>query len=666
MSVAWTARGVVLAIVLVVALSLGAMAGVAGVTAGDAVYDEHDLNESPYHEHPDEYEGDGDRDAIRDWLGGWMSGQLSDSVIEVTEGEADRARELLGDDFADRLSQFAEVSDEDDDEPDVYDDARDDHERFVELYEQYNETWAAYEAAVAAGDTEEAHALAREINDLADEILELTGRMLDRVEIVPLSEEAIEHVEETRDRVSEDQEQVQTVHFYETELTVEAVDATASFVDPAIVSGTLTDADGDPVANRSIELVVGETTHVVDTDADGSFTIEYRPMTRALDATNLTVAYVPDPASEFLASEDTVALDIEQVTPDLAVDVEPDAGGFGEELIVTGSLAVEAIPVDGVDLEIVLGGQAVGTATVSDGHFETAVTIPGEVPAGTADLSVRLPLEDRALASVVEVTEVEIDETETAVDLTADVEGDELVVEGGVETVDGQAVDAGTVAIYVDGEEQTEIGASGEFTERLTIPDDAGDNLTVRAAFDGTGTNLGDSDASVAVTHEAPATGPTSWWLAVAISVVLVVGAAAVWVYVRAGGSDDEPRDPPEIAIGSEPDATPSQPDPHIAEQFLENATAAIDGERYDDAVADAYVAARLVMAEHVPPEGPMTHGEYAQYVRTVGLENGLDAATVDRFEEVTDAFEHASFAPASMDSAEATAALEQARSLVS
>lgn len=484
---------------------VGAVSGNIATVSDDDTEDDEE-NETQRHENPDEYGDDGDLDGVESWLTGWMAGQLGDGAIQLSEGEYELAREYIGEEYRDRLGQYVEVAGETDGESydDTFRDARNEQEQLGDQAENFRETKEEYEEAVEDGDTERARELARELEEIAEEIDATSETLRDHYEEIEdqtgedLSD-ADEAIEELNQEIQSERADILSTEFVETDLVVEADEETISFLDPLTATGQLQTVEGDPISDEPVRLMVGNDTIQTETDADGTFTFEYRPTDTPLSTSSLSVRYVPDDYSEYLGSEASVDVTIEQVEPKIEELSAPDEVAYGDTVTVSGDLTVEDVPVDGVPLDVVVDGQQIGTVHVSDGSFDGTVDIPASISDGERSLAVRLAYEDRALAGVSETRTVQVQETNTTLSVTATQVGErEVLVTGTLETVNGDGVGGEPVQVGIAGSTVATVTTTGDgdFEETVTVPDSAeyGEHL-VSVSYQGSGSNLGPADA---------------------------------------------------------------------------------------------------------------------------------------------------------------------------
>lgn len=644
---------------VVLLLTAMAVVGFVGMPMADT-----DDEGVPLHADPAEYAGDGDLDAIQAWLGGWLDTRLSDSLIEISEGQADTAREALGEEYTQRLGQFVDVSDDEDD-TDAYQDAQEDHDRLAELLDEYNQTWVAYEDALERGDAEAAHSLAREINALADEIEAISDRILERVDRIQLRPDAIAAVENTRDTVSNTSQQVREEHFTETVLTVTAHEESTSFTSPAMLAGTLETADGEPVADRTIEIVVNDRSYLVETDESGAFTLEFRPVDLPLGENELDVIYVPDPASEYLGTFTSVTVEVEQVEPTVTLALEEEQAGYGDIVTFDGTLAVEELWVDGVALEVTLDGMALGEVTVDDGDFTGEFEVPADIEAGEAALEVRLPFEDQALAGVSITDDLTIIETETdlSLDVVFDAETETLDISGDLQTIGDRAVSDQPIHLSIGDTQSIAVQTAddGTFSETIAVPEDVDENVTVVATFDGAGTNLVGAEADMTVSVEVPTTTSVPWVALALVAVLLLVGVGGWWY--RRGLTGDETGETTTVQTERRSSMVTHQVED--SEAILDAALEQLAADRYNEAVVLGYGAMRSEFGEHLDDDRAFTHWEFLDAIRTVAHQNGMSDGMVEQLADATDAFERASFDPRGVDVDAATEVIDSGRDIV-
>jgi hypothetical protein len=254
---------------------LGAATG-GGAAAVDA--DEHDPeNETVDHEHPDEVGDDGDLDGIQRWLEGRMTEIHVDCAEDLSVGESVACERLDGE-YPDYLDQYGSIERDrtgGSESRNAFEEMRDEQREFAEENEAFEETHEEYREAREAGDEERARELARELRTRSERISELGGSLDSRFAGLEnrtggdLSG-AREATNETVERVAETTTEVETETFAPATLTADAESRSASFEEPAVVTGRLADENGTARAGRELAgLVDGRSVATGRTDAEG-------------------------------------------------------------------------------------------------------------------------------------------------------------------------------------------------------------------------------------------------------------------------------------------------------------------------------------------------------------------------------------------------------------
>lgn len=676
-------------LIIVTAVTSGiGMANPASAADDDAVYRVAvQQNETTPHRNPNKYSEDGDLEGVERWLADYLSTQLSEGAIQLSEGEYELASDYVGEEYRERLGQYVDVAGQTDGESqeDEFKEAGEKQSQLSETVQEYWETKDEYEAARETGNEERARELARELETLANETESLGGSVrtsYDEIEDQTNADlsEADTAIEDVTESIQTEQEVVREQLFEETELTLTPERETISFLEPLVAAGELRTADGTPIANERIKLAVGNHTEWVTTDAAGGFTFEYRPTNEQLSTDELTVQYVPKSQSVYLGDETNVSVSIEQAEPTVSLDEVSREVSYGDEAAVAGELAVDGISVDGVTLAVFMEGEQIGTTTVTDGVFDGTVTVPASVPDGEAELDVRLPFDDQALAATTATTTVTVRETESELSIEGASTGDrEITVNGTLGTVDGDGVAGETVQLRVDG---TVVGnvtteAGGTFGETVSVPDSVSEgDVTVTAVYEGNGSNLAPSTADTVVTvSEAGMQLPASVWLAGGF---LVVSAASLglWWYRRSAAelpsdgpagdwqstldgttaADESPADDGQSPLdGTTAADNASDPSLDTITPLLERAHEQLIHGQSDDATRTSYAAVRRALAARIDKQGALTHWEFYQtYCSNYETDAGL-------LFEITQGYERAAFGRNSVSTDEALRILERA-----
>ncbi|MFC7071778.1 hypothetical protein ACFQJ7_10050 [Halovenus rubra] len=658
-------------------------------------------NETERHRNPDDRDGEGDEGALGSWLSGRLADKLGGGAIQISEGQYELARNVLGDDYDKRLEQFIEVAGDAgnttaEEKEETLRSARDKEEELIDLRQEFEETRAAYEEAVENGNTERARELARELVALADRIEDVSAdlkELLAGVESITGEDlsEVQTTVEQLQNESTAEASEIATRVFESTELSVDIANERLSFLDPAVLTGQIQTVDGEPLADEEIRLTVGNKTHRVETGPDGEFSLEHRPTDLPLSTDTLPVAYVPEPNSIYLGDETNVDVTVMQVEPTLDVQSVPERVSFGETVTVSGDLSVEGIPVDGVPIAVTLGGERLGTIPVSDGSFERAIEIPASVPAGEQELSVSLPFAERALAGVEETQTVVIEETNTSLSVTAtQLNGSALQVNGALTTSDGLGVGGQSVDITLDGERigTVRTQSDGSFaTIHPIMPDEGGEKVQVGTTFDGTGSNLRPSQADTIVTLELVA-GPnepggsggpggsgslvddTSLLNVVGENALLagaVLGAGVLGLVLIAARLSRRPDNDGPGGDGTIRDPEPSaERETNVLDSLFDHATTQLESGDAESAIEASYSAVRRQFEATIDTGQALTHWEFYRAYLDAGdkSEETGESDTEDALRDLTETYERAVYSPGTVQVDEAARTVERARRL--
>ncbi|RDI69683.1 hypothetical protein [Halopelagius longus] len=433
-----------------------------------------------------------------------LSGRLNESAARLSEGEYNRAQGELDEEYADLLSKYAEIEAERGNEElaSEFERAAIEQRNLTLAAQEFNETLEAYQEAKRRGDEEEARRLAHRLNNISTRANVSEDRV--REAYTNLSRETDENFSEARTRVAAVEEnltstrnEIVAAELRATRLTLTTDDSHASFVDPMRVEGRLTLPNGSAVAEREITVAVGDRRYRTQTDSEGRFQLDYRPTTLSVNASEVTVRYVPDGASVYTASNGTLPISVEQVTATVDVEERTDRAAYGEQVVARGTLSVDGRPVPNYPLSIGTGGQSFVTSqTTGEGSFSANGSLPASVPSGERPLEVESTRSDAAVAVSARGEDFVVESTPTNLTLSVRQNGSSAVATGRLTTEDGQAIEGQPVRLSVGGEtvERVETDADGRYEIRVGSGDVG--SPTMAAAFDGSGSNLESSRAT--------------------------------------------------------------------------------------------------------------------------------------------------------------------------
>lgn len=658
-------------------------------------------------ENPETVGEDGDLRQVQTNLARTLSTRLGESSIQISQGEYEQARRLLGDDYDRELGKYVDVAAETDSEATAerFQQASTQTREYATAVESYRETREAYRDARANGNTDRARALARDLEANATRVNQTANSLTET--FTELNTTTGTDFSESTSRIEATQTDIQTAtativqrEFTETQLSVETADTVVSFTEPLRLSGQLTTANGTALTDRTVLLQIGEQTQLVETDATGSFTTVYRPTAVPTGEQAITVAYVPVGTSLFAGSSATVSVEVTAVTPTLQLSSIPEETAYNDRVVITGRVAAETTGAGAVPVTLSVDGVQLGsTTTAPNGSFTLQGRLPTTVRSGSHPLTVQIAQTDRALSRVQTRDSITVVETPTQLSLTADAVTAETIDLSGrlvTETASPTGVENAVVTLTQNGDTVRTVttDGSGEFRLQLALAPVDNRTVTFTVAFDGTGTNLDSATVSTRVQLPAPtATGSTASGdtarrnappgsllaalMASIRSAPLTVGGTLLGlaVFVVAGivvimrrPSPPGETDTDDAEAGS--DETVSSHPSRVtsadtaSRTFLTEATTQLQAGASEDAVRYAYAGVRTRLDTHAEStagqQAGQTHWEFYETVAPT-----LSADHRAALQTLTERFERAAFTPDGIEPDEAEKSIETARSLI-
>ncbi|ELZ84765.1 hypothetical protein C453_12141 [Haloferax elongans ATCC BAA-1513] len=688
-------------------VGVGQMDGETDETGMQNETNETNASSPPRHLDPDETVGQGNVSSIEAYLVTALGERLKASAEALSDDDYQRAREILGpeyDTLLDRYELIASDRDLDTTGTNLVD-TREGQLEYIQTVQEYDRTYQRYLEAKAAGNENRARTLARELDELAVEAGESRTRLEANYTEVESSggvELGVgrERLDTVSTSVEQGQEQVRDAEFRRTQIEAESGAVAGSFADPFPIAGRVTETDGEPLGDASLNITVGAQSTRVVTDADGSFSLDYRPTMVGTGPQNVSVSYVPDPNSSFLGSTTVLSLRIEQSTPAFTVDAAPTQTAYGETVRVEGRMFVNETPAPNATVALSLDGRTrAQNVTDEDGRFVFELDLPADVAPGDRQLRVEIPAEERALAPVNVTRPVVVETTATSVRLANVAPTDEGVrVSGTFRTVDQTPISNVTLDVRVDGTsvERIRTDEQGRFATTLELDDEQRENgsVAVSVAYPGRGSNLLAAESeSVAVelgvvsparpAIPAPAlpSVPLPGGQSVTVQEQLLVGdvivptgavALGTVVVIVLGGLVALRR------IGTVADGVGVAPSPIAGRARVGGGRGAASStgrsalsprellrlarERLSDdpagATERAYIATRRRLRDAAPGSDSETHTEFYESVR-----DGI--ADSDMLRSLTEWYERAAFSPRAPSHEEASTAVGTAEALI-
>lgn len=677
-------RSLGIAVVVSTILLVGLSGAAVGVAAQEDLNSTETADDLPPHLNPDDVDTAGDLGGLETFLRSGLDGQLADSLANMDEGDYERARAVLGEEYEGDLSRYRDLAADLDTEAqaELFGAAQSEQQEFVDAVESYETTREEYEQAREDGDSERARELARELAAAADSIdssgegLSGTYQSLDN-ETDQDYTEPIENIENRRTEARNTSQQISESELTVTTLSTTTTQSAVSFTDGLSITGELQTDDGDPIDQRQAQFVIQDQSYTVDLDSSGEFELTVRPDGVWETADDLQLRYSPAGSSEYLGSQANLSVAVEPTATTIELDSVSERASYDDPIAVTGTLTAtdtgEPVPTAPVELSVA-GSQLSTTETTTDGQFEFEGEIPASVDTGETAATVELSASSLALDHSRAETSVDIASTEAeiAVDATVIEEADtEPVVElrGSLESADGRAVESMPVSLSVAGTEVdvVETDSDGTFVEQVSFPDDADpdEEVLIEATFEGSGSNLEPAVSSTTVVVpetvlESVGAGSVSGsQLAVGVLLfgLMVVLGAVGWVFRRQSTTTDQVTTPhSESDVSTENAAAET----NAKQDLLDAAAASLDDGANESAATLAYAAVRRQLDDDVEVGETATPWEWYR---------GCVAAGVDQLSEVetlVEAFEQVTFAPETAENAAAAQrAVSTARQVV-
>lgn len=612
---------------------------------------------------------DGDTQSVRAWLSRELASRLGNSAINISQGQYQTARGVLGDEYSSLLSKYVEVTGEtagsdDLERVDRFQTAAQTQTAYAETLREYQTVYERYQTARANGNVDRARRLARKLLKLSERLNRLGNSLTKSYTNISVSsgvrlQNATAAIANTTENLTEQTDAVVQEVFSVTTLVASA-EPNGSFSNPVHVSGRLT-------ANQStlpthVTIQVGSQRIPAAVAENGSFTIAYRPTAVPCGPQTLEVAYIPNATAVFLGSNTTVSTNINQVSPSISLSTHAEQVQYGDRLKPTGRVMVSGTPVSDVSVVMRVAGVRVAqTRTTTSGKFDFNTTLPAAIQSGTRTITVHTGAAGSALAPVRANASLEILKTATDISVAASKTAGTIRVEGQLQTATGHSIQGQAVTVQRAGTVVTTLrtNESGYFTATIPIPESQNSTqVTLTAQFDGSGTSLASARASATVSwnvNEIEGGLPVIPLGVGAVSLLAIGGGFVVYRY-RTADSDLADADQSRPDQATEADSREAASDVSPGER-LEAARTRIESGDVDTGIRVLYGAVR----ESIHSEGGgQTHWEFFNEARS-----SLEQPAQEALREVTEAYEAVEFASQSLAEPTATAVLEAAHQLV-
>ena len=513
------------------------------------------------HEDPDSVTESANASALERRLSVAVTDRLAESARRIEAGEYDTAQQLLADGYDERVTRYMEVYrtavttdlERVEQRETLLLETAALQARYAERLSEYRRVAAEYESARQSDDQGRAQRRARELSNISSDLRRIEQSLTPRYRAIAetthgsvttadsvVSATTTETAQRTAERVRET--------YTSTEVSAEA-SANGSFAEPVRITGRLTAEDTDPPSGNVSFRVNGR--HVTTTvDRDGTFDMLYRPVTAPEGPARVSVSYAPGDAALYLPSRTEASTAITQSTPTVSVDDASTRGRIGSSVTVGGRVTVEETPVSNTSVTLRIDERKLAeTRTDDDGTYRFDTRLPANVSAGTRTLSVSVGSTGTALAPASEDGELTVEETPTQLTLSAVRSGGAVDVSGRLVTEAEAGVGGREVDVSLNGDQRATVRTAddGSFQTSVELSNatNASDAVSIQAAFDGGGTNLGSATVGAALTPPGRGISPgdTQPLTLVLVAGLVAVAAGAVVVY-RNRGASGSTRDP--------------------------------------------------------------------------------------------------------------------------
>jgi len=608
-------------------------------------------NSTVQHRNPDTVEGESGTDGLRDWLSGRLSERLSESAIQVSEGEYEQADELLGEEYQDLLSKYVDVTGDsgeaNTDAERALNETANQQREYANLLAEYRNVTQAYEDAVAEGDELRARELARRLQTLASQIDGVTVDL--RRNYQTLSETTGANTENASQSVNETTEEISTevTTIVEDEFVTTSLSATASngsFTTGVELSGQLAVTEGD-LPESPVTIQIGAQRYQTSLNSAGVFTLDFRPVMLDSGQQSIPISFVPRNDSTLLGAQTTAESRINSTQPAVVNLSTPDQVRFGKPVPVEGKVVVDNRGVEGTPVVLRIGNTTITeTTTGRSGTFNATSSLPAGVPGNASTVMVTVGRAGTAITEASSQRPVTVEETATTLSVAAtETSRSSVLLEGRLQAGSERPVRYQPIAVTVNGVvvNTVQTNQTGEYRARISPSQLVNGTVTVGASFEGAETNL---ESATAVTNVSLGVSQLPgfiaeersppWWLVGAFGASLVGLGFAIWRYWQyRDDTESTPEETRETTSDQERDSVRDSEVPSGVEERVEEAQAELEGGDSETAIRLAYPALRGLVGEQVSEA--QTNWEFYQAVV-----DDLDGETAGTLRAATEAYE--------------------------
>jgi hypothetical protein len=674
-------------------------------------------NSTAPHVNPENVSERGNLTAVRGWIARRIATTLVDCAqVATPTGNGTCTALAEGNAYRSLASQYGDVARVTDDARDdnvarVLNRTADDQLSFTRAAVRYRSTLAAYHEARRQGQVRRARVLARRVSQQGARVVSTGRRLSTDYGIIAGNGtmaigEAREITAETTGNASATVDRIRNDEFSPPVLNVSANVTRVSFVDPVGIHGQLRARDGTPLAGRPIEIQTPGLTVRTETDANGAFTVTYRPTAARTGDATIVARYLPRNDSQYVGTEAQTNVSIWAASGTLQVNATPSIVAFGDELTVRGEFQVDGMGVAGIPVAVRAGDvRLTTTETNASGGFAVSRPVPAPIADGSTEVTVSLAERGGALTAESASVPIEIESTRPRLLVGTDrLDASTTRVYGRL-SADDVPVPNATLRIRRNDESLATVRLSetGAFERNVSLPDLLANESTVLSvSYQPPRGNLepialrvevrpvprelpGPPDVTSLVRWLASLTRFDPLLLSVAALALLVVFLVASGAAYRSGGgvpfaslrrsvgatgrligliddADDSPADRTTTPSAGDPpgSSVTTGADADAESAFLNAARARIEGGRPDDAVIVAYGAVRRHLDARFDIDPALTHWELLAVYHDV-----LDGESRNALRQLTAAYESAAFSQDGSTVDTARTAYENAARLV-
>lgn len=582
-----------------------------------------------------------------------IGSQLLNSSDSIQAGQFDTAEATLSGNTTDLINQYERVADQtestaDDEIARVFNESVQRQRKLVNTAQNSSVIYNEYQLARANGNQTRARQLARQLlkqtrdgNRTAEKLLAQYEKLANETELN--ATQPIAGINDAQTRLAEIRDTVRSETLTPTSLRVSA-SAVGSPTQPIEISGQLT-SNNSQLANKTINISVGDRTARTKTSETGAFSASIRPITLASGQQTVSVRFTPEQASIYDDQRVEKSVRIDSVAPDVDIQYSTAHVRFNETVAIDGEVAAGEIPLPDVPVTTTIGGQQFSsTRTGAEGDFRIRNSLPATIPNGSHQLEVIISNQNTAVQQVTTTERIDINSTETELSFTSiRANGSNIEFSGRLTTANGTELPNRNIVISQGASSSvaSSTNQSGYFDGSISMQSTnsvsqlvfGSDERTLTARYDSAGGNLEPSTQDTIVSYTPPISVPLQQIVLVGFSVAGILYGVVRWR--RRETRSNESEDALQEIADSETTLRSNSTPPVAPERLLSHAETYHDEGNMEAATRLGYAALRQKYMEAYDVTESLTHWEL---YRT--LKSDLNSSTQELFYEVTAVYE--------------------------